>query len=229
MSTIIFPFDHGLLVSRPDILDKLVELYIRIWQFDPNFQEYKMCPACRQYYSYEQVEVTGTTACQNGHESVHLVNAWEPEEVSAELLEVTQRKGFYGVLVVNAQADVVGFAWAEAITMDDIRQKWGPTVVDQLLDDIAPNVGIIYFDELALDLSCRGIGLGKNMVHNVCEWMRDFYPDSMALLRTHANSPARIIYERIGFEIFADDPEHGDGRVLMKAHPCKSLVIEMLN
>lgn len=230
MSTMIFPIDRGFLLEKPEVLRRLVELYIDIWRYDPNFQEYKMCPECRHYYSHDDVEVQGVSTCSNGHQTSILVEAWDPQEVSEELLQATLRTDFCGAIVVNEMGDILGFAWAESMTYDELVAYWGADVIGLLdLDSNMSNMKCIYFDELALAFGLRGQGLGKSLVHYICNWMRDQHPTAMTMLRTHANSPARYIYEKIGYSIFADDPQYGDGRVLMYAFPCNKLTVELLN
>ena len=175
----------------------------------------------RGYFNHQQVEVEGVRFCENNHPKTEIVPAWEVEKVKVEILDQSSEQGFFGVLAFLNQK-VVGFAWARVILFPEVRKHWGDKIIDKV-QPYAKTLNLVYFDELAVDLKKRNKGLGKEMVVFVCRWAKQEHPDDMTLLRTHKDSPAKHIYESIGYIIFADDTEYGGGRVMMKADRCRDL------
>ncbi|MFH1898861.1 MAG: GNAT family N-acetyltransferase [Patescibacteria group bacterium] len=219
--TLMSRFDAKVLRSKPQVLHQLAELYCDIFSMDPNFGEYRQCPVCKGYFNHQQVEVEGVRFCENNHPKTEIVPAWEVEKVKVEILDQSSEQGFFGVLAFLNQK-VVGFAWARVILFPEVRKHWGDKIIDKV-QPYAKTLNLVYFDELAVDLKKRNKGLGKEMVVFVCRWAKQEHPDDMTLLRTHKDSPAKHIYESIGYIIFADDTEYGGGRVMMKADRCRDL------
>lgn len=222
----IQPFDAEMLGREQGVLLQLAQLYCDTFSLDPNFGEYRQCPNCKRYYNYEQVEQQGITACSNDgkHVTVALVPAWEPESVKKEILGQAGEENFHGVLAL-AGMSVVGFAWARVITFSEVRAHWGDQVVNQLQPLLESDV-VVYFDELGVSQDWRSRGIGKSLVVGVSSWAKINFSGKMSLLRTHERSHARLIFERVGYEFFANDTEYGSGRVMMKIGKCGSLRVE---
>lgn len=210
--------DHRFLMDHPEVLEQLSQLYCQTWMFDEHFGEYRVCPDCGRYFNHQQVELDGVVACDRC--GIPLVEAWDKAKVAEEIL--MQAEGdFFGVLLVRGDK-VIGFAWGQEISLDHVRGTWGDTIVDQLSARTKFD-RVMYFDEIAVDRPYRGKGYGKLLAKVVCEWMMRSRPQYMGLLRTHQDSPARGIYEDLSYSIFAEDTEHGGGRVMMWVDRCDSI------
>lgn len=225
---LVIQFNHALLAEQPKKLEELATLYANTWKHDPNFQEFMICPTCQRYFSEQQVKA-GVTTCSNEHEEIDLVDAWPLEDVMRTILEESDQPDFFGALAVVASPEpkIVGFAWGRVISTDHVRETWGAAITDKLCTH-TEYCDVAYFDELAVDLSHRGQGVGKDLVHMVCGWMKDKHPHLLGLLRTHQTSPARFIYEKVGYQIFAGDTQHGNGRVMMWVNPVSSINLSVL-
>lgn len=214
-------FDASVLKGDHEQWRDLTTLYCDIFSLDPNFGEYRQCPICSRYFNYQQVEVDGVCTCDDGHAEVELQLAWDVEKVMGEILEQASEPGFFGVVTYQGGA-LVGFAWSRVISFDEVRKHWGDAIVDQV-QPLSSKSNLFYFDELGVGLQARNQGLGREMVEFICRWAKTELPGTLGLLRTHSASPARGIFEAMGFEIFASDTEFGGGRVMMKIDDCLHL------
>jgi ribosomal protein S18 acetylase RimI-like enzyme len=218
---LVTQFDTHLLRTKPECLHALADLYCRIFSLDPNFGEYRKCPTCKQYFNYEQVENDGVRDCQNDHPKVAIVPAWEPDKVGEEILHQSEEEGFFGAQV-TLNGEIVGFAYVRYLSLKQIGEEWGDSIV-KMIKPVCSGDQVIYFDELGVDIKSRRIGLGKELVRFICRWARENHPEKMTILRTHYNSPARGIFEGVGYRKFADDTEYGGGRIMMKVDKCYNL------
>lgn len=223
-------FTYSSLKSNPEVLAELSEFYCKIWMYDPNFKEYKVCPLCGKYFSFEESEA-GVKFCfgsENEHLKTELQDAWNPDNVAADLLAdmETYGNGFYGAYAYdNIDNKIVGFVWGWLESWEKIQEKWGEDIYNYLYDG---NVeGALYFSELASDVNIRNQGIGSGLVYSLTYWMKDNYPELPTFLRTHRDSPARRLFERVGYSYFAEDPQHGDGRIMLETY-CEHLYPEDL-
>lgn len=220
---VVFEMNYQFLKDNPVYLHDLAELYCRIWMFDENFQEFRQCPVCHHYFSYEQVEIEKIDQCRNGHESVDLVLAWETDKVMSDILDQADSPNYYGVIAMDVRTDrVIGFSWGRLIDWGEIRANWDENIATSLHEH-TPHEYVVYYDEIGVDKPYRGQDVGIEMMILVCGWMKNKYPDHLALLRTHKDSKARGMYEGLGYSIFSDDNKLSGGRVIMWANPAKNL------
>jgi ribosomal protein S18 acetylase RimI-like enzyme len=231
---IVVPFDHQWLVEYPYQLKALIKFYCGIWEMDENFGEYRQCPECKRYFNHHQVEVKHISTCTGNskkrHQKTPLVLAWVPEEVAADILEtsIQPKDRFSGFVALNPDNHIVGFAWAKVLPLTEVEKSWGTDMANKLkAKNTLPEV--VYFDELATDPNMRGLGIGTDLIRQVSLWMCEYHPKKMALLRTHENSAARSLYERVGYEICGTDAMYGYGRIMMATNPCAELNIPRLN
>lgn len=223
-------FDHWLLEAKPEALKQLSELYCKIWMYDKHFQEYRQCPICKSYFGEFEVEKLKVLSC-NGtkankpHQSIGLVPAWDPTEVAKEIFSDSQLPGFKGFLTVLYDGTIVAFTWGKVIPISQIEKTWGGKLVDELTA-INPNPNVCYYDELGRDSKWAGYSFGKELARMLTSWMRNEHPDKLALLRTHKDANARRIYEELGYRLFAEDTEHGQGRIMMKVDRCADLLTD---
>lgn len=198
------------------ILKELSKLYCDTWRYDENFQEYRQCPICKKYFSYEQVEKSGIGTCNTGHRLVNLVEAWEPDKVSLQIREDMHLPGFSGFFALNEFGHVIGFSWAWLMSLSDIKASWGDDIVSLLKN---PSKQVLYYSELGVRKDFRRMGYGSALVYKVLEKsISENPPEMTTLLRTHCNSRARKVFEDAGYRIFADDTMYGCGRVMMTTH-----------
>jgi ribosomal protein S18 acetylase RimI-like enzyme len=225
---LIVPFDHQWLVENPYHLKSLSEFYCSIWEIDENFGEYRQCPNCHRYFSYEEVEEQYVRTCPDCNNT--LVLAWVAKEVTQKLLSVSNQPSdqFSGFLAFNSNGGIVGFAWAHTLSIEEVEASWGKQIVDQLKTQ-NDSSEVAYFNELATDPSMRRHGIGSHLIRKISEWMRQYHGQKMALLRTHENSAARSLYEKIGYQICGTDTMYGYGRIMMAANHCANLKIDQLN
>lgn len=222
------PFDHAMLITKPKLLEELATFYCSIWMKDPNFGEYNVCPTCGKYYSEVQVVLGGITQCngnENPHPTIDLVPAWEPNAVAdEELLGNTSKYGdnFYGLYAIDSDTDrIVGFTWGWLERAETIRDKWGQPIVEKLGNNDAT-----YYSEIAVD-PCekyRGKRIGKTLCGLLTMWMSTAHPNEPSFLRTHKASFAKNMFQKAGYRYFAEDPQHGDGRIMMMVKKGTSLV-----
>lgn len=224
-------FNHSVLTQKPDLLRDLSVFYCNIWTYDENFQEYAICPVCSKYYSESQV-LSGINTCSgvdSPHEVTNLVKAWIPRVVASDILDLTAKYGnkLQGTIAYdNLKNRVVGFAWGFLTDWNSVESDWKMDVFALLYD--GNDKGALYFSELATDPKLREQGIGSKLIYHVTAWMKETYPNLPTFLRTHRNSKARRLFERVGYSYFADDPEHGDGRIMMDVPTCSSLTPEEL-
>jgi len=220
-------FDHFTLVENNGIADKLAEFYCSIWMYDPNFKEYRQCPVCHKYYSFEDSQ-SGITSCygSGSHAQTDLVDAWDPKDVKRDLLELTSdHSRFFGAVAVVPQTGrIVGFSWAKLMNASDVSRHWGPPVSTMLLQ-LGESDEFVYYNEIATDLNFRKRGIASRLCKMVCRWAKDNHPNKVTFLRTHASSPARILFEKMGYVYFAEDNEYGEGRIMMKVDRSRDLIV----
>lgn len=214
--------DFGLssLISNQNLLQDLAEFYCSIWMKDPNFGEYRICPTCARYFNEHEVEIKGITTCSGKntpHPQVKLVPAWEPKKVADEELIGNASKygnNFYGVYAIDRfTGKIIGFTWGWLENSETIRSKWG--------DKIASELGYLdstYYSEIAVDPSpsYRHQGIGKELCRRLTTWMKMTHPHTPSFLRTHQTSFAKKMFEHVGYRYFDDDPQHGEGRIMLK-------------
>jgi ribosomal protein S18 acetylase RimI-like enzyme len=186
-----------------------------------------ICPNHKKYFNWKQVEEEGITHCPDC--KAKLEKAWNSNEVEEEILKVANSSGFYGFLVMDDKNKIQGFAWAEIMNIQEVLFKWGKEIHSELSDLISSagssdnNGEIIYFDELGLSRKYRNKGLGKVLVKRTCQSFSKKFPNTPSFLRTHKNSPAIHIYQKLGYDIVCDDTEFGDGRVILYTPKSKQL------
>lgn len=226
---VYLPFDHATLTNDPNFLLNLAKFYCSIWMYDPNFGEFKKCPTCDKYYSQENVEVDGITTCSgkdHPHPTVNLIPAWESENVAnEELLGNTSKYGdnFHGLYALDKDTgQIVGFTWGWVETIEAIKEKWGDAIADKL-----GNTNSTYYSEVAVDPSktYREKRIGKTLCNMLTEWMGSAHPNIPSFLRTHYTSYAKTMFEKAGYMYFAEDPQHGDGRIMMMAKKGQDLLL----
>lgn len=222
------PFDHATLIENPTLLKNLARFYCSIWMDDPAFGEYRKCPVCEKFYNKNEVETDGITACsgvKSPHPTTTLVLGWEPDIVAdEELLGNSQKYGdnFYGIYAVDTSTNkIVGFTWGWLETIDVIEEKWGAKIAEML-----GNTNSTYYSEIAVDPSntYRSKRIGKTLCSLLTMWMSTAHPSIPSFLRTHSSSKAKKMFEKAGYRYFADDPQHGDGRIMMMIAQGKDLI-----
>jgi len=221
-------FDLSTLLADHSFLQDLATFYCSIWMKDPNFGEYKKCPTCEKYYSEKDVEIDGITSCSGkgtSHPTADLIPAWVPEQVADEELIGNATKygdNFYGIYAIDKRTGkIVGFTWGWLESIEDIRAKWK----DLIADDLGSS-NSTYYSEIAVDpdKTYRGKGIGKELCSRLVMWMKSAQPDIPSFLRTHKDSYAKKMFESVGYRYFADDPQHGDGRIMLKVSQGQDLV-----
>jgi ribosomal protein S18 acetylase RimI-like enzyme len=208
-------FDHHFLVNNPAKLEELARVYCSIWERDENFKEYRICHYCNKYFSWEQVEIEGIKTCVKCGRPLEL--AWNPEEVKKEILEQSKSKIFSGILVIDKNGHIQGFAWATSISFEDVQSKWGPSICTQIKEKNHETPLLIYFDEFAVTKEYRGKGIGTALAKKVLKKILNVpqHQQYLSFLRTHKNSPAVRIYQKLGYKILCEDTQYGGGRILM--------------
>ncbi len=205
-------FNSRYLQEHSEILKQIASLYCSIWEKDEAFGEYRFCQNCQKYFSYEQVEVAGIRQCTICGKA--LKPAWEPEQVSVEILRQASSTPFFG-MIVSINNAVQGFTWLIPMEFDEISRTWGQSVCKRVYQ-LNPECNlVIYYDELGVAHSCRHKGVGRKLIYHACNWCITNYPKSIGLLRTHKRSRALPLFELVGFEVLSDDTEYGDERVLL--------------
>ena len=222
------PFDHATLVNNPKFTLDLATFFCSIWTYDPNFGEYKVCPNCEKYFNEHQVEVEHISQCsgENGsHPLTDIITAWVPEDVANNiLLEKTSEYGdnFFGLYAVDKDTDkIVGFTWGWLENAEAIREKWGDTIIEKLQGNNST-----YYSEIAVAPgdTYRSKGIGKTLCSMLTMWMGSSYSYTPSFLRTHKTSHAKSMFEKVGYMYFADDPQHGDGRIMMMVEKGQDLI-----
>lgn len=226
-----FRMDQKALLADQKVLHKLANLYCETWLNDENFGEYMVCPVCNKYYSKKDVAVMTKPTCHGTtepHPETDLNIAWTPDNVIEEEIFGNMEKyqdKFYGVYVVeNSSKKVVGFSWGWIEPKNMILQKWKAPILEVLNFSDAT-----YYSEIGVDPHYRGHKLGNKLAKMVIDWMQQTAPNIPAFLRTHRNSFALKVFTTAGYEYFAEDPQHGDGRVMLKVDYCRDLKPEKLN
>ena len=199
-------------------MHQLVDLYCyRIWGSEDSFGEYKQCPNCKRYFSEEKVANLRLTQCPDCQ--IELEDAWKPTEVENDVHGQLQKAGAVGFIALSEKV-IIGFAWTYFITPDEIQKHWGQSLTAKLLQ-LAADQPIVYFDELGVEKSWRRRKIGTALVKACLSQYYNKRDDPLIFLRTHQKSPALRLYISIGLEVFTDDTEYGQGRVLLAKHLSK--------
>lgn len=209
----VIEFDHHFLDNNPVMLDRLSKLYCSVWERDENFGEYRICPRCNKYFSWEQVERDSVVHCSECGSLLDV--AWKPEKARAEILDQSQSNGFSGALAVDGDGAIYGFSWAVMMSTEKVVETWGSEVALQLREMNPQTLLFNYFDELAVNRDCRGRGIGTLLAKRVLQRCHERHSHCLGFLRTHRNSPSVSIYQKLGYKIFCEDTQYGDGRVIL--------------
>lgn len=217
-----FQFDRFLVAKKPDFLHQLASFYCNVWRFDPNFAEYKKCPNCERYYSYNFVEVEKNTTCPDCQ--VSLVEAWVEKEVEETILTLTSLdKDFFGAVAFdNIQSKIIGFVWGFNESLSKVKDS-------TVLAAVQNKSGFVpYFNEIATDPAYRKNGIGSQLCRMLVEWMQKKSPATPGYLHTHENSPARRLFEKAGYTFLCYDEKLGGGRIFMSIGKCADFTPEKL-
>lgn len=206
----LVPFGYQYLLDNRDVLQNLCDVYCSIWERDENFGEYRQCPSCKKYYSYEQVEVNGLQRCPEC--DVALVKAWLPVSVALDLLEIANHHSFSGVLLMQDR-EIVGFSWGKLRSLEEMTPEWRDLIFT-VWPDTPEYQFVFHLSELGVLRSMRGLGWGTKLAKQVLSKPFNSYPDVIGTLNTHQNSSAVHIYEKLGYIKISDHPA-GQGRIRM--------------
>ena len=105
---------------------------------------------------------------------------FDPEEL-AELLEREDRPSF----VADEDSVCVGYALCE------IKERQCPQFVKRR---------ILYLDDLCVDESARGRGIGRALIDHLLGFAKEIGADSLELNVWECNADAVAFYERMGFK-----------------------------
>lgn len=222
----LIKLDPDFLLANPQTLRELAILYCNTWTYDPNFREFMVCTECGGYYSKEVVGNMKESVCFGhnfSHSKTALVRTWLPNNVIENDLigdfKKYKRKicGYYAI--ENDTQIIVGFSWARIETKKDIFNKWGAHISKRL-----GNSDASYYSDIGVKDELRKTGLGKELCNVIVTWIKKTAPNIPSFLRTHQKSMAVNVFSGAGYRYFADDPEHGDGRIMMMIEKGKDLV-----
>lgn len=227
-----FQFDHHFVSTNKKFLQDLSSAYCNLWRFDPNFAEYKKCPKCDRYFSYDFVVNQGNTICpdcsiKEGKE-IFLVEAWVEEEMENKILELTSLgEDFFGAVAYdNLKQKVVGFVWGVNRSFHEMVSKKEP---ENIIATVYNHTGKTpYFNEIATDPAYREHGIGSELCFMLVEWMKKKFVNIPGYLHTHKDSPARRLFERSGYVFHSNDERLGGGRIYMFIDNCAFFTPENL-
>lgn len=236
-------FDHQSIKSDPIRLRKLAEFYCNLWMYDENFGEFKKCVVCEKFYNEEECKtITSCSGILLPHPPTPLVIGWDTEKEIQDILDLTLKydKKFYGVYALDLDTDkIIGFTWGWLENVETIisewksKGRWETEIVDKL-----GRTDSTYYAEIAIDPTklpleqqteknkyvYRERKIGNAMCRMLLTWMKENYPNNPSFLRTHKKSPARNMFEKAGYRYFAEDPQHGDGRIMMMVKKGQDLI-----
>lgn len=221
-----FKFDHHFVLTDEKFLGDLAAFYCNLWRFDPNFAEYKKCPNCEVYYSYNFVEVQNNTDCPNCN--VPLVEAWVEECVQKTIISLASLgEDFYGAVAQDETTNkIVGFVWGVNRSFESMAKRDEP---ENILDFVNNPTGKVpYFNEIATDPAYREQGVGSKLCFMLVEWMKENFPNVPGYLHTHQDSPARRLFEKAGYVFHSCDEKLGGGRIYMAIDSCSNFTPEKL-
>lgn len=208
-TSIVFQqFDRDYMINCKSALQNLCNVYCAIWERDEHFGEYRQCPSCQKYFSYDEVEVQGVVDCTQC--GTQLVAAWVPIAVGLNLLEIADHHSFAGVILKHGES-VVGFSWGRLYSVDELSTRLGSAY--NVLHDLNPSaLHGFYLEELGILPEYRGHGYGRKLVLEVLSQPFCRYPNVVGALSTHQDSPSVHIYSKLGYGKIADHPA-GQGRI----------------
>ncbi len=90
------------------------------------------------------------------------------------------------IVVIDLNDTLIGYAIA-------YLQEYPPVFVDEKC---------VYISDIVVDKSCRGKGLGKQLIDYLCDWARSKGIQRMELEVLHTNHNAIAFYDHLGFEPF---------------------------
>ncbi len=188
---------HNLLVD-------LTEMYCQMWEYDPNFGEYKKCHECGKFYSHAWVEankfVTKTPCCAS-----NFVPAWPRKETMEKIISHGNDSTFVGYLLVE-ESEILGFSWGKCRWNYEMTEKLGNELYSPLLVSNPEAPACFYLEELAVSPSQRGRGYGRQLANSVLSGAVKIYPNHTSVLTTHKNSDAVKIYIKAGYAYLGDHP-----------------------
>lgn len=205
-------FDSKYLQHQGEVFQNLAEVYCRLWEVDENFGEYRQCPDCGRYFSYEDVEEDGVTICTNC--STTLRRAWLPVPFAVNLLSMAYHYSFAGVLLMDDYNSVLGFCWGRLYSEKELRQRLGVAFPNFPAFTGSTATHAFYLEELGVVREFRAEGYGTKMVKAILSNPASRYPNVPAILSTHRNSPSVFLYKKLGFDFVADHPE-GQDRIVI--------------
>jgi len=223
MSVRISSFSHSSLLAHPTLLTSMAELYCYVFRHDPNFAEYMQCPSCKKYFS-EEVVVAGLQYCPSCSSHPKLVVAWEADSVKCDILSQSNSPWFAGAQISDGKV-CSGFAWLWGMPFSQVRKEWGNQIANMIAPHVSTQQRTVYLDETAVHPDLRGQGFGKELVRRICAEAKRDHPNEVAILRTHARSHARKIFESVGFRFLCDDSEFGSGRIMMMLNRCSDFKV----
>ncbi len=210
MTIQVIPVDEKYLSEHQMVLGQVCDLYCAIWEQDSHFGEYKLCPQCRRYYSFSQVEsgITRCSICNLG-----LVNAWDALLVKETLMQTSQHYSFSGALLIDDSEQVFGFSWGRLFSSDEMNKRWGDAYQSLVVQN-PQSLYCFYLEELAILPTMRGNRFGMRLLKEVLFHPFGRYPHVAGALSTHQDSNSVYLYKKLGYVKVADKPS-GQGRIRM--------------
>ncbi len=226
MNPVYHPLNYSVLSSNLHLTQELAKFYCNIWENDERFDEYRKCPICNKYFGKKTVEIDGITTCCGDdclqHSEADLIPVWNPESVAKnELLGDSLMYGnnFFGVYATNGEfGKIIGFTWGWLETADCIEKRWKKEIATAL-----GNSSATYYSEIACDPGYRERKIGKELLKKLIQLFQESEPNLPSFLRTHKDSVAKTMFQKAGYQYFAEDPEHGCGRIMMMIKKAKDL------
>jgi GNAT superfamily N-acetyltransferase len=220
-------------LANDQIRHRLLQFYCDTWKYDPNFGEYRKCPACRKFYNYNQVETNCITTCSGSVEKPHnetsLVEAWTEDGVWEELLPLLEKgSDFFGAVAVVPQTErIAGFVWGYVIDFSELTSKWDPEIISRINLEM-PSERVTYFQEIAVDQTFRKFGIGTVLCRMLVQWMKNEHPTLPSFLHTHRQSPAYRLFQKAGYCLYEVLPGPNVGRILLACNRGNHLTPENL-
>ncbi len=218
-----FQFDHQKIANSPRFISQLSTFYCNIWRYDPNFGEFKKCPICSHYFSFDYCVTQNNTVCPTCGEM--LVKAWDEDEVAKTILDlVALKENFFGAVAIipDISDTIIGFVWGFNKPLADVTNETVLKYVDK------PAGYTPYFNEIATDPQSRQKGIGSTLCKMLVSWMKRTSPSVPGYLRTHECSPARKLFEKAGYSLLCYDDQVGGGRIFMAVDKCANLTPDNL-
>lgn len=162
----------------------------------------ELLPACAELY------------CAIWREPPWNETFWTVQRVTDDMKAQLSKAGSICYIAVNATSDPVGFTWGYRMTLLELVALIG----DKRIQNYISGNAIFYIDELGVDSSHRGFGIGQEITRRIIDEAHANGAKYCALRTDVQAVPARSLYAKLGFQELPLVDQHYPSRTYWLLH-----------